>query len=298
MATATELRNALSARLAARGPVLSNARSQALAAAGQRVVDPSLSGGQTGFLGQLGAVAGMRGLFGGAVEGSIDSARTQFLAGNRLSGLQALADDFFNFAPRGVSRADLAGGREGANAAGTLSQILGLQNQFNFGAAGGREALNNLDVSMLGGFAARRGRGPFGRGSTDLTLPGTPENELARRVAEGFGADDTGAFIRNNLGPLQSLVRRAGLAGRADFTQGQATLAGFPRVVADDLEPGGAPGPDVAEITRRFLQQQNSGRFGVTANLAGPLRGLSATGLLPFRGGSQQLAESLFSFGV
>lgn len=278
-------------------------RAERLAAATQRIVDPSLSGAQEKFVGQVGGVAGARGLFGGAVDVAQERTAQQFVAGNRLMGLQAVADDFFDPGFRGVSPSmTTAGGpavQTGAKAAATLSQILGLKNQF---AAGNFGALTGLDVSALGAFAARRV--PLAGVAGRPEQVGTGANELSRRVAEGLGFSDTNKFIRENTRSLAGLT-----------TILQSVRGGQPQATRD-ITAGrlqglfGSNAGTVADITRRFLGDQSRTFFGTTrAAQAGPLGGLVEAGLLPFMprfgstlpragGASRELASRLFSFGV
>lgn len=255
-------------------------RTSTLAGAAQSFLSPTLSGGQSQILRNISSVASLQGLFGGAVSGAIDRTRTQFLAGDRLSGLAGLADSFLNFAPRGVSAGFNA---RGPNAPGVLAQFLGLKNQFLFGGAGGQEAVQNLDPGAVGAFIGRRGGTGIRTSLAGIGTPGTGSNEIARRAAEGLGVADVGGFIRDNSSKVVRLVRAAALRGQS--LTGQAVE-----------RTGIGGGQELSDTLRGFLRSMNPPKFGQRADLFPTgLQGLAASGLLPFGGAGGSTLPALFA---
>ena len=281
----------------------SAARTQRLVGATQQFLNPQLSGAQGGFVQGIGARAGINGLFGGAVDAASLDARTQFLAGNRLSGLQGIVGD----SQQGLNQDQItarAGGLQG-----TLSQILGLNAQFRTGGRGGRETVNSLDPGAIGGFIGRRSdstvnigrRGLLGERRQQLGTPGTAANTLARQFAESQGIHDTGGFISQNAGGLTRAVTRAGAQGfnasPGAFARDIFGRGSGPQIVEDSLE-----GFDAFDDTVResVFQSNSTPRFGGTAGLAPEgLQGLTAAGLLPFlvqgQGGTQTFSNAFAS---
>lgn len=272
-------------------------RTTRLAGAAQQFLSPSLSGSQGQVVQDVGRTAAIQGLLGGAVDLAQGRTRTQFLAGNRLSGLQGLVDDFFNFAPRGVSRADLT---RGPGIVGVLAQIAGLEAQFGAGGFPGIEGVANLRPSAVGEFLGRSNRttlalpapGLLGARDVAQSTPGTAANDLARRLAEGQGAVDTVASIRANA--FGNVIQRAGLQGLdAPQSAFARDLQGRePRIVSDSLAPG-AGTQDV--VFDRIRQQNLTPRFGLRESLfPGGLQGLAASGLLPFGGPGASTLPAFF----
>lgn len=244
-------------------------RALRLAAAAQQFMDPTLSGYQTQYIKNIGARAGMQGLFGGLVQNAQDRTFSQFRAGNRLAGLRAIANNFLTWAPRGVTMEDQAFGPGGP---GTLAQITALRQQFQYGGQAGRNMVNDLDPASLGAFMSLPDRGvlsqPAGRGRA-IGMPGNVSNDLARRFAEGAGAVDTGGFIQGNQQQMRRDVRRAGLIGlnapASSFMGGQAAQnTVFGQIMANAQDP----------------------RWGIRGQLMGDLAGLEAAGLLNFGAGA------------
>jgi hypothetical protein len=281
----------------------SAARTNRLIGATQQFLNPQLSGAQGGFVKGIGDRAGLQGLFGGAVQGATLDARTQFLAGNRLSGLQGIVQD----AGQGLNQDQLtaqAGGLQG-----TLAQILGLNAQFRAGGRAGRESTLALDPGAVGGFIGRRSdstvgvgrRGLLGERRQQLGTPGTAANTLARQFAESQGIRDTGGFISQNAGGLTRAVTRAGAQGfnaqPGAFARDIFGRGSGPQIVEDSLE-----GFDAFDDTVResIFRSNTTPRFGGTAGLAPEgLQGLTAAGLLPFlvqgQGGTQTLSNAFAS---
>jgi hypothetical protein len=194
------------------------ARGLRLASAARRVLSPGLDSGQNQVLSNLGNIAGMRGLFGGALQGPEEAARTQFLAGNRLSGLDALVDDFFNFKPRGVSRADQA---RGPDAPALLAEIQGLRNQFFFGGQAGQQNVANIDPGLIGSQLGRE------RG-TDSGRP-TPFQAFDRETGARIVSDQLGAPApqapQRDFGFASSLLP-SGLEGLSQSLLGPFNITG------------------------------------------------------------------------
>lgn len=125
------------------------ARTRSLIGAMQQFLDPTLSATQNRGIASIGKQAGLRGIFGGVVGNAQRRTAERFTAGNRLSGLQGLLQDFTGFAPRGVSAADQT---PGFDVHPLLAQFSGLASQFQLGGQAGTDAVNQLNPNLVGGF--------------------------------------------------------------------------------------------------------------------------------------------------
>jgi hypothetical protein len=263
----------------------SQQRNIRLSGAAQQFLDPTLSGVQGQQVQNVGRTAAIQGLLGGAVDVATERTRTQFLAGNRLGGLQGLVDDFLGTG-RGSSNFASTGGSRGEGILGVLAQITGLQAQFLGGGFPGVQTVADLNPGDVGAFLGRRQsqqlalpsrRGGIGAQQVALGTPGTGENELARRLAESQGVVDTTAFIRQNP-QLQTSIRRAQIQG-LNVPQSRFAQDFFGGQVADtDL------GEDFQNVISGEIRRQNfAPRFGIRSSLFPEgLRGLAESGLLPF----------------
>jgi len=271
----------------------SRTRSTRLAGAAQQFRSPSLSGAQSSFVGGVRSGAGIKGLFGGAVNTAVDRTRTQFLAGNRLSGLQGLLEGAVS--PIGGVEGDVNQTRLTPELLATLSQIGALNTQFQFGGQAGRENVANLDPGAVGAAGGRSGSQNLrleggsrliGAQQGRLTTPGTASNNLARQFAESQGAQDTGGFIRNNP-QIQASVTRAQLQG----------LRAPPSAFAADFRQEQSVGQDFQSVVSGAITQQNqTPRFGAIPSLFGDdLQGLASAGLIPFRDGAGSTVPALFN---
>jgi hypothetical protein len=222
------------------------------------------------------------------VDNAVGQTRTQLLAGNRLSGLQGLTDDFF-----GSGRAGNPAGQQ--DVAAVLAQIGGLNTQFGFGGQAGRNAVNSLNPGDIGGFLGRGNNSNLRVGAPSAALigqPGTQQNDIARRLAESQGIEDTNGFIRDNQAQIAGQIKAASLRGVRAAPAGAGVRVNIDPTIADG---GGDPFSQVFD--ERISQQNNSGQgFGILAQiLPQGLQGLQQSGLLPSFLGSQNSLASQFT---